>query len=164
MLYFEPDGGRLERGASDDALKGGTVDLLIEKEDVWAAGIDDRPGALAATLSALSAAGADLDFIIVRRAPEKPGTGVVFVTPLRGDREVRAATAVGFSVTSRLHSVRVEGHSQPGIAATLSKALGDAGISMRGFSGAMLGTRFVAHIGVDTADEANTVVEVLSKL
>jgi hypothetical protein len=140
------------------------VDLLVEREDVWAAGIDDRPGALGATLSALSAAGADLDFIIVRRAPEKPGTGVVFVTPLRGDREVRAATAVGFSVTSKLHSVRIEGQSQPGIAATLAKAIGDAGINMRGFSGATLGTRFVAHVGLDSAEDANAVIEVLSKL
>lgn len=140
------------------------MDLLIEKEDVWAAGVDDKPGALAATLAALRTAGADLDFIIVRRAPEKPGTGVVFVTPLRGDREVQAATAVGFAVTSRLHSVRIEGPNEPGVAATLAKAVGDAGINMRGFSAAALGTKFVAHIGVDSGEDATAVVGVLSKL
>ena len=140
------------------------MDLLVEREDVWAASVDDKPGALAAKLSALDDAGADLGFIIVRRAPEKPGTGVAFVTPLRGDREVRAATAAGFAVTSSLHSVRVEGPDEPGVAATLAKAIGDAGINVRGFSGAVLGTRFVAHVGVDSAEDQEAVVKLLSDL
>ena len=140
------------------------MDLLVEKEDVWAASVDDRPGELAAKLAALTNAGADLDFIIVRRAPEAPGTGVVFVTPLRGDREVRAAAAVGFAVTSSLHSVRAEGPNEPGAAAKLAKAVGDAGINMRGFSAAVLGTRFVAHIGVDSAEDTEAVTKLLSEL
>ena len=141
-----------------------TVDLLVETEDVWVASLDDKPGALAAKLSALSDAGADLGFIIVRRSPEKPGTGVMFVTPLRGDREVQAGAAAGFAVTASLHSVCVEGPDLPGVAAKLAKAIGDAGINMRGFSAAALGTKFVAHIGVDTSRDQQTVVEVLSAL
>jgi hypothetical protein len=138
--------------------------LHVEREDVWAASVDDKPGALAAKLSALNDAGADLGFIIVRRAPEKPGTGVAFVTPLRGDREVQAATAAGFAVTSSLRSVLAEGPDEPGVAATLAKAIGDAGINMRGFSGAVLGTRFVAHVGVDSAEDQEAVVKLLSEL
>jgi hypothetical protein len=144
--------------------EGATMDLLVEREDVWAAGVDDKPGALAAKLSALTNASADLDFIIARRSSEKPGTAVVFVTPLRGDREVRAAAAVGFAVTSRLHSVRVEGPNEPGVAARVAEAVGGAGINMRGFSAAALGTRFVLHIGVDTAEETDAVVKLLSGL
>lgn len=140
------------------------MDLLVETEDVWVASLDDKPGALAAKLSALSDAGADLGFIIVRRSPEKPGTGVMFVTPLRGDREVRAGAAVGFAVTTSLHSVCVEGPDLPGVAAKLAKAIGDAGINMRGFSAAALGTKFVAHIGVDTSHDQQAVVEALSAL
>jgi hypothetical protein len=140
------------------------MDLLVEREDVWAASVDDKAGALAAKLSALTAAGADLDFIIVRRAPEKPGTGVVFVTPLRGDREVQAAAAAGFLVTSSLRSIRAEGPNEPGAAAKLAKAIGDAGINMRGFSAAVLGTKFVAHIGVDSAEDEEAAVKLLSGL
>jgi hypothetical protein len=140
------------------------MDLLVEREDVWAASMDDKPGALAAVLSALASAGVDLDFAIVRRAPEKPGTGVIFVTPLRGDREIQAAAAVGFAVTSRLRSVRVEGPNEPGVAATLASVIGDAGVNMRGFSAASLGTRFVAHIGVDTAEDEKKVVKLLADL
>lgn len=140
------------------------MDLLVEKEEVWAASVDERPGALAATLSTLTGAGADLDFIIVRRAPEKPGTGVIFVTPLRGDREIRAATGVGFSVTQKMHSVRVEGPNEPGIAARLTQTIGDQGLKIRGMSMAVLGTRFVAHFAAESAEDEKTIVGLLTKL
>ncbi|MBI4204647.1 MAG: dihydrodipicolinate synthase family protein [Betaproteobacteria bacterium] len=81
------------------------MDLLVERVDVWAAAIPDKPGGLAAVLATLREAGTDLQFIIARRAPDKPGTGVVFVTPLQGDREIRAAAVAGFNVTHSLHCV-----------------------------------------------------------
>ena len=139
------------------------MDVIVQREDVWAASVEDEAGALAHKLSALTEAGADLQFIIVRRAPEKPGTGVIFVTPLRGDREVQAASAAGFAVTTGLRSVRVEGPDEPGIAAKIAKTVGDAGINMRGFSAAVLGTQFVVHIGVDSAEDAEAVVTLLSE-
>ena len=140
------------------------MNLLVEKEEVWAASVDETPGALASILSVLADAGADLDFIILRRAPDKPGTGVVFVTPLRGDREIRAADEAGFSVTQKMHSVRVEGANEAGIAAKLTKALGDAGIKVRGMSMAVLGTRFVAHFAADSAEDEKAVVDTLTRL
>jgi hypothetical protein len=91
----------------------------VEHVDVWAATIEDRPGDLANVLAELREAGADLQFIIARRA--EPGKGVVFVTPLRGDREIAAAAQVGFNVTHTLHSVRVIGRDRPGIAAELTQ-------------------------------------------
>jgi hypothetical protein len=130
------------------------MDLLIEKEDVWVAAIDDRPGGLAGKLSPLADAGADLDFIIARRAPEKPGTGVVFVTPIRGDRETRAATAAGFSVSSHMHALRVEGADVPGIAARVARRLADAGLNLRGLSAAVIGTRVVMHLAFDAEQDA----------
>ena len=86
------------------------------------------------------------------------------VTPLRGDREVQAAAAVGFAVTSRLHSVRVEGANEPGVATTLSKVIADAWINMSGLSAAVIGPRFIAHIGVDSAEDEQAVVKLLSEL
>ena len=84
----------------------------VEHVDVWAASIEDRPGGLAHALATLRDAGADLQLIIARRA--EPGKGVVFVTPLQGDREIAEAAQVGFNVAHTLHSVRVMGHDRPG--------------------------------------------------
>src|SRR5512134_3439232 len=101
------------------------MDLLVEQVDVWAAAVPDRPGGLAGALAALRDAGADLQFVIARRSPEKPGTGVVFVTPLQGDREIAAAAQVGFNVSQSLHSVRLMGSDRPGLAAELTQKLAE---------------------------------------
>ena len=85
------------------------MDLLVERVDVWAAPIEDKPGGVARVLAGLRDAGADLGFVIARRSHEKSGEGVVFVTPIRGDRETEAAAELGFNVTNSLHSLRVEG-------------------------------------------------------
>lgn len=137
--------------------------LIVERVDVWAASIKDEPGSLAFVLSGLREAGADLDFIISRRAPDQAGTGVVFVTPLRGDSEVAAAADLGFNVANSLHSVRIEGENKPGIAAELATVLAEKGINLRGFSAAVIGTRFIAHVSLDTAADAHQVVEILQR-
>lgn len=137
------------------------MNRIVERVDVWAASIDDEPGGLAKILSGLREAGADLDFIIARRAPEKPGTGVVFVTPLRGDAEVAAAATLGFNVTSSLKSLRVEGENKPGVAAMLTEKLAAAGINLHGFSAAVIGTRFILYIGLDCAEDAEKAAGVL---
>ena len=129
-----------------------------------AASIPDEPGGLARILTGLKDAGADLDFCIARRAPENPGTGVVFVTPLRGDAEIAAASVLGFNVTSTLHSVRVEGHNTPGIAAMITEKLAAAGINLRGFSGAVIGVRFILYVGLDSEEDAQKTCEILQKL
>lgn len=139
------------------------MDLLMERVDVWAATIQDRPGGLAEVLATLREAGADLQTIIARRSPEEPGKGVVFVTPLQNDREIRAAAQVGFDVTRILHAVRVMGPDRPGVAAELAQALADGGVNLRGFSASVIGTQFVAYVAVDTLDDADKAMEILQK-
>ncbi|MGH6626792.1 MAG: ACT domain-containing protein [Burkholderiaceae bacterium] len=139
------------------------MDLLVERVDVWAATIEDRPGGLAQVLETLRDAGADLQSIIARRAPEQPGKGVVFVTPLQGDKEIRAAAQVGFNVTSSLHSVRVMGRDRPGIAAQLTQKLADGRINLRGFTASVIGPQFVAYVAVDSLDDANKAIEILQQ-
>ncbi len=137
------------------------TDLLIDKVDVWASPLMDRPGGLAEKLAALRAAGADLQFVLARRAAEKPGGGVVFVTPLRGDREVEAATAEGFVVTRSLQSLRIEGPDRPGIISELLRRLADSGLTLQGLSAAVIGTRFVVYLGLDSVEDAQRAVEIL---
>jgi hypothetical protein len=139
------------------------MNVTAEHEQVWVASLLDQPGTLANKLLALADAGADLGFIIARRAPDHPGTGVVFVTPLRGDREIEAATEEGFTATTHLHSVRVEGMNEPGIAARVALKMGQAGLNLRGFSGATLGTQFVLHLAFDTAEDAGKAIALLQR-
>lgn len=139
------------------------MDQIVERVDVWSASMADKPGGLSAVLDGLHEAGADLDFIIARRAPEKPGTGVVFLTPIRGDREVRAASTLGFNISSSIAAVRVETDNEPGAAARLADLIAEEAINIRGFSGAVIGRRFIAYIGFDTISDANRAVDLIEE-
>jgi len=138
--------------------------LEIGRVDVWAASIKDRPGGLAEKLDVLAQAGADLEFAIARRAPEKPGTGVVFVTPLKGAKQTRAAAEAGFSKTKSLHAVRIAGSNKPGLGAKLAGELGRANINLRGLSGAAIGKRMVLHLAFDSAAEAGKAMRLIKRL
>lgn len=139
------------------------MDLLVERADVWAASIPDRPGGLADVLSALREAGADLKFVVARRTPEEPGRGVVYVTPLQGDREIDSAAQVGFNVTRRHHYVRVMGPDKPGIASELTQKLAEAGVNLTGFSASVIGTQFVAYAALDSLADADKAMHLLTE-
>jgi hypothetical protein len=138
--------------------------MKAQRVDTWAAPIEDKPGSLADKLRALSAVGVNLEFVIARRAPEKPGTGVVFVTPIKGAKQTKAAVAAGFRKTAKLHTVRIEGPDKKGQGACLAQALADQGINLRGISAAAISKKFVGHIAVDTSAAAAKVARVLRKL
>ena len=113
----------------------------------------------------LAQAGADLELIIARRSPDKPGTGVVFVTPLKSDDEIAAAVGVaGFADTPSLHSVRVEGDNRAGIGAQLTRKVADAGVNLRGLTAAVIGERFIAHLSFDTQEDAGKAMEILQTM
>ncbi|SAK97317.1 hypothetical protein AWB79_07451 [Caballeronia hypogeia] len=139
------------------------MELSVELVDVWAATIEDKPGGLAQVLNALRQAGADLQFVVARRTPETAGKGVVFVAPVQGESEIRAATQAGFSVSPSLHSVRVMGMDQLGIIGQVSQMLADGGVNLRGVSAAVLGTQFIAYIAVDSLQDAETAVDILQR-
>jgi hypothetical protein len=136
------------------------LDTLVEHVDVWSASVTDKTGGLSWLLKGLDEAGADFNFILARRSPENPGSGVVFVTPIIGDREVKAASTLGFSLTRSVAAVRFEADDKPGASARLTGMIADAGINIRGLSVAVIGTRFVAYIGFDCSEDAEKAVDI----
>ncbi|MDD4270525.1 MAG: ACT domain-containing protein [Pirellulaceae bacterium] len=135
----------------------------VQRVDVWAATIEDQPGGLAAKLAPLAEAGADLEFAIARRAPDKPGTGVIFITPIKGVKQRKAAANAGFHVAEGLHSVRIEGDNEPGLGHKVTTTLGEAGINLRGLSAAVIGERFIMHLALDTDEDAKKAMTLLKK-
>jgi len=138
--------------------------MKATRVDTWAATIKDQPGGLSAKLATLAAAKVNLEFIIARRSAEKPGTGVVFATPISGAAGLAAAKKAGFKKSTSMHTVRIEGPQKAGQGAVISGALADAGINLRGFSAAAIGKKFVAHVSVDTSAAAAKAMKVVAKL
>jgi hypothetical protein len=138
--------------------------LKVTKTDVWATEIQDQPGGLAKVMETIAGAGANLECVIARRQPDKPGTGVVFITPLRGKKLLAAAATVGFNEAQRVATLKVEGGDRPGLGAQLAQAVGAAGVSMRGVSAAAVGRKFVAYLGFDNWDAANKAAAAIKAL
>jgi hypothetical protein len=129
--------------------------LKVTKTDVWAVEIQDQPGGLAKVIETIAAAGANLQCVIARRQSDKPGTGVAFVSPLKGKKVHGAAATVGFHKAQQVATVRVEGTDRPGLGAQLAKIIAEAGVNLRGVSAVALGRKFVGYLGFDNWDDAN---------
>ena len=138
--------------------------LKITKVDVWATQLLDHPGDLGRVLAALAQAGASVECVIARRQAEKPGTGVVFVSPIKGKKVTAAATTVGLQPASNVATLRVEAPDKPGLGAKMCMALGDAGINLRGVSAAVIGNKSVVYFGFDSAEDAGSAMKVLKRI
>ena len=127
--------------------------MEVTRVNVWAGPIADRPGGLAAVMSALAAAGVDLEFVIARR--DTAGRGVVFVAPISGAKQIRAAKKAGLTQAISLGSLRVSTANKAGLCAEITQQLATAGINLRGYSAAALGRQAVVYLAFDNpADSA----------
>ena len=140
------------------------MELDIAMQDVWVAAIEDRAGGLAEKLETLAHAGANLEFVIARRSPEMPGTAVVFVTPIEGAQQVKAAQEARFDKASSLYSLRVATADKPGLGVRLTRKLAEEGINLRGFSGAVIGQKAVFNLAFDSSADADKAMRRLREI
>lgn len=138
--------------------------LKVSKADVWTTEIQDRSGGAADKLRPLTDAGANFEFVFARRTPERPGSGLMMVAPLKGKKVVAAAGAAGFVRAPDITALRVEGGNKAGSAARMTQALAQAGISFRGLSAAAIGTKFVGYVAFDSAADAERAAKLLKKV
>jgi hypothetical protein len=138
--------------------------LKVTKVEVWAAEMQDQPGGLAGILEPLAGAGASLQCVIARRRADKPGSGVVFITPIKGKKVLAAAQSAGINCAATIPTLRVEGPDKPGLGARMMRAIADAGINVRGVSALALGRQFAAYIGFDSAADAGAAAKALRKV
>jgi hypothetical protein len=133
----------------------------ITKVDVWVGELPNRSRAFMKELGVLTEAGADLEFVIAR--PGKPGKAVVFVAPLTGAAQIRAAEEVGMTKAARMHTLRVDGPNRRGLGETITRALAEEGLDLRGLSAAVIGGRSVTYLRFKNADEARQARQALRR-
>jgi hypothetical protein len=136
----------------------------LDRVHVWSGEIVDQAGGMASKLALLAQAGANLEYIFTRRQPDKPGTGVLFIAPVSGAVQVRAAKAAGLHETSDPVVLRVEGDNQAGLGHRLTQQWALAGISLQGLTMTVLGNKFVGYAAFDTVAEANRAAQILADL
>jgi hypothetical protein len=136
----------------------------LDRVHVWSGEIADQPGGMAGKLALLAQAGANLEYIFTRRQPEKPGTGILYIAPVSGPTQVRAARAAGMIETFNPIVLRVEGDNEAGLGHRLTQQWALAGISLQGMTMAALGKKFVGYAAFDTVPDANRAAQILADL
>lgn len=134
----------------------------VKKVDVWVTDLANHPGTLARVLEALAQAGADLEFLIARQVDEN--TSRLFLAPLKGKKQQRAAAEVGLVPAQGMHSIRLEGLNRPGVGAELTRAISVAGLNIRGASAAAMGRQHVFYLAFNTEDDAKAATKVVRKV
>jgi hypothetical protein len=136
----------------------------LERVHIWTGEIADKAGGMASKLSALAQAGANLEYISTRRQTDRPGTGVLYVAPVTGPAQVRAARQASLSETHDTVVLRVEGDNEAGLGFRLTQQWATAGISLQGLTMAVLGNKFVGFAVFDTVADANKAAQILADL
>jgi hypothetical protein len=136
----------------------------LDRVHVWAGEVADRAGGTAAKLKALAEADANLEFIFTQRLPNKPGSGLLYVAPVTGPTQVRAARAAGLAEVHDPVVLRLEGDNMAGLAHKVTQQWALAGISFQGLTMAVLGDRFVGYAAFDTTADANKAAAIVGEL
>jgi hypothetical protein len=135
--------------------------LKVQKVEVWAAELRDEPGGLSDVLGAIANAGGNLECVLARRDPSKPGRGELFVTPLKGgQRLMDNARSAGFG-PANLPTLRVEGPDVPGLGARLTEAIAAVNVNLRGVTAVAQGRTFVAYFGFDNDGDADVAMRAI---
>ena len=136
----------------------------LDRVHVWSGEVADEAGGVAAKLAYLAKAGANLEFVYTRRLEDRPGTGILYVAPVTGPLQVRAARAAGLAETNTPVVLRVEGDNSAGLAHRLTQKWATEGLSLHGLMMSVLADKFVGYVSFDNVADANRAAAILGDL
>jgi hypothetical protein len=140
------------------------MSFRYDRVHVWSCEVPDEPGGVAGKLAALAQAGENLEYVGTRRLAEKPGWGVLYIAPVTGPDQVRAARQVGMHEVTYPVVIRVEGDNKAGLAHRLTHEWALAGISFQGLTMAVVNERFVGYAAFDNSADANKAATILANI
>jgi hypothetical protein len=135
----------------------------LDRIHLWSGEVLDQAGGVAGKLSILAQAGANLEYVYTRRQPDKPGTGILFVAPVTGPLQTRAAKSAGLSETNDPIVLRVEGDNSAGLAHRVTQQWAMAGLSLQGLMMSVMGGRFVGYVAFDNTADANRAAAIMGE-
>jgi hypothetical protein len=140
------------------------MSFKMDRVNLWAGEVPDQAGGTASKLAFLAQAGANLEYVFTKRLPDKPGTGILFVAPVTGPNQVRAARTAGLSEAAYPVVRRIEGDNEAGLAHRLTQQWALASISIQGLTMAVLGNKFIGYVAFDSVADANRAAQILAEV
>ena len=136
--------------------------VTVKPVILWRKEIENKPGTLAVALEPLAMAGADLQVIMGYRFPGRPDAAALELFPVKGKKAVAAAQAAGLS-ESTIPTLLVEGDNKPGLGYAIATSIAGAGINIGFVIAQVVGRKYSAVIGFDTADDAKVAAALIKK-
>ncbi len=140
------------------------MSFRFDRVHVWSCDVPDQPGGVASKLAALAQAGENLEYVGTSRTPDKPGWGILYIAPVTGPDQVRAAKSAGMHEVRTPVVIRVEGDNKAGLAHRLTHEWALAGISFQGLTMMVTGEKFVGYAAFDNSDDANRAATILANI
>jgi hypothetical protein len=136
--------------------------VTVKKITVFRAEVDNRTGALARVLAGLVAAKGSLDVVMGYRVPGQQERAVIEVWPVSGKTVTQAAEAAGLRA-SDTPTLLVQGDDRPGLGQAMARALADAGVNIAFLVAQVVGRRYSAVFGFESAGDADRAASLLKK-
>ena len=136
--------------------------VTVKKITVFRAEVDNRTGALARALAGLAAAKGSLDVVMGYRVPGQQERAVIEVWPVSGKKLSQAAEAAGLRA-SDTPTLLVQGDDRPGLGQAMARALADAGVNIAFLVAQVVGRRYSAVFGFESAGDADRAASLLKK-
>lgn len=140
------------------------MSFKLNRVHLWSGQVPDKVGGTATKLHVLAEAGANLEYVFTKRLPDKPGLGVLFVAPLSGAVQLRAAKAADLHETDYPVVYRIEGDNAQGLAHRLTHDWAVQDISLQGLTMAVVGNKFVAYAAFDTVEDGMRAAQILADI
>lgn len=137
--------------------------VTVKKITVFRAEVDNRTGALARALAGLVAAKGSLDVVMGYRVPGQQERAVIEVWPVSGKKVLQAAEAAGLRA-SDTPTLLVQGDDRPGLGQAMARALADAGVNIAFLVAQVVGRRYSAVFGFESAGDAERAASLLRKV
>jgi hypothetical protein len=146
-----------------DNRKGIVMAVQVKRITLWRRDVENRPGALAGTLSPLAEGGVDLQVLMGYRDPSVPGRAVLELYPVSGRKAAVAAQQAGLAASS-IPTLLVEGDNRAGLGHALARAMADARINIAFLVAQVVGKRYSAVIGFENDGEAKRAAVLIKKV
>jgi hypothetical protein len=129
---------------------------------LWRREIENQPGALARSLELFASADADLQIVMGYRYPGNQAKAAVELSPIVGKKLVTAAETAGFKA-SGIPTLLVEGDNKPGLGHAIAEAIADAKINLDFLVAQVIGRRYAAIIGFESAEDAKKAATLIKR-
>ena len=136
--------------------------VRVKRIVLWRKEAENQSGVLAGSLEPFAKGGADLQVVMGYRYPGNEQKAAIELYSVAGKKLTKAAQAGSF-VASSVSTLLVEGDNKPGLGHAITQVIADARINLGFLVAQVIGRKYSAVIGFESADDAKRASALIKK-